>query len=235
MCDVDRFVDRLYGPAALKFSIPIIVAKWHRYAVDLNRLPADVDASTVAGHANPPGRFNRGFHWQVTTKREVLMPKPISQELHRKFVERYFEPFHKQVQQQFDFFKSQGAMAVYHIDAHSMPSVGTEEHRDPGQLRPHLVISDVKGSSCSTEFKDLVIESYRKAGFDVGYNWPYLGGRITETYGRPRDGQHTIQVEMNRSLYMNEETKKIKQRDADRVKEQVEMALSLIRAGLPKL
>ena len=122
MCDVDRFVDQLYRPGALKLSVPMIVARWHRYVVDLNRLPADVDASTVAGNTNPAGRFNRGFHWQMTTTREVLMPKPISQEMHREFVTKYFEPFHRDVQAKYDEFKKQGAMSVYHIDAHSMPS-----------------------------------------------------------------------------------------------------------------
>ena len=232
MCDVDRFVDQLYRPATVGLSIPMIVARWHRYVVDLNRLPADVDASTVAGHSNPAGRFSRGFHWQITTTREVLMPKPITQELHRSFVAKYFEPFHKEVQAQFDAFKEQGAMSVYQIDAHSMPSVGTDEHRDPGQTRPHIVVSDVKGTSCSAAFKDLVIESYRKAGFDVGYNWPYLGGRITETYGRPADGQHSIQVEMSRALYMDEKSKKILPARAEKVKEQVTRALSQVAQGV---
>lgn len=235
MCDVDRFVDQLYERGASQLSIPMVVTRWHRYVVDLNRLPADVDASTVEGHSNPPGRFSRGFHWQITTTRQLLMPKPIPQSLHKEFVEKYFEPFHRGVQARFDAFKTSGAIAVYHIDAHSMPSVGTDEHRDPGQRRPHIVVSDVKGTSCSAAFKDLVIDSYRRAGFDVGYNWPYLGGRITETYGRPRDGQHSIQVEMSRELYMDETSKKLLPARAEKVKGQVAQALSLVREGVRRL
>ncbi|MEQ1877325.1 MAG: N-formylglutamate amidohydrolase, partial [Bdellovibrionia bacterium] len=157
------------------------------------------------------------------------------QEMHRDFVAKYFEPFHREVQSRFDEFKNKGAIAVYHLDAHSMPSVGTDEHRDPGQTRPHIVVSDCKASSCSAGFKDLVIDSYRSAGFEVGYNWPYLGGRITETYGRPRDGQNSIQVEMSRALYMDEKTKKLLPARADRVKEQVAHALTLVQQGIGDL
>ena len=90
-----------------------------------------------------------------------------------------------------------------------MPSVGTSEHKDPGQTRADIVVSDCSGTSSSAAFVDLVLAAYARAGLKVAYNWPYLGGRVTEHYGHPDRGHHTVQVELSRALYMNETTKKI--------------------------
>jgi N-formylglutamate deformylase len=163
------------------------------------------------------------------------MSAPITQALHADLVKKYFEPFHTQVRQQYQNFFGQGAKKVYHLDAHSMPSMGTAAHRDPGQKRPQIVVSDCSGKSCEASFKDLVIESYQKAGFEVGYNWPYLGGRVTETYGHPETGQHAIQVEMSRVLYMNEETKQYLPEPAAKIQQQLKVALQGVRDALPTM
>ena len=60
MCDVDRFVDRLYVPALTALKIPFIKTDWHRYVVDLNRIPQDVDAASVEGASSAAGLHNRG-------------------------------------------------------------------------------------------------------------------------------------------------------------------------------
>ena len=94
------------------------------------------------------------------------------------------------------------------------------------------MVSDRNGVSCETRFKDLVIEAYKKLGFEVAYNWPYIGGRITEHYGQPARGQHTIQVEMNRALYMDETTKKPLADKFAAVQKRVEQAVALIAKEL---
>ena len=142
MCDVDRYVDVLYSLALQKFRIPSVLTQWHRYAADLNRIPEDVDAASVVGHANHAGLHNRGFHWQMTTHQHRLMKKPISQKAHEDLVKLIYEPFHHEVQKQYRLFKEQGFQKVYHLDCHSMPSVGTSEHRDPGEKRADIVVSD---------------------------------------------------------------------------------------------
>ena len=86
-----------------------------------------------------------------------------------------------------------------------MPSLGKDIHKDPGGTRAEVVIGNRKGASAGEEFTKLVFDAYKDEGFKVKMNWPYQGGRITEIYGQPKQNQHTIQVELNRSLYMNEE------------------------------
>lgn len=233
MCDVDRYVDRLYEPALHELKIPFVKTEWHRYAGDLNRVPEDVDASTVQGHSNKAGLHARGFLWAITTTEIPLMSAPVSPEVHQKLVQMIYEPFHASVRSCYEKFKSQGATVVYHLDAHSMPSTGTRQHRDPGEKRADIVVSDCLGKSCGTFFRDLVIASYCTAGFKVGYNWPYMGGRVSEQYGQPDRGQQALQVELNRSLYMDETSKKERLELWPEVQKKIAQALKNIRDQLP--
>ena len=208
MYDVDRYVDRLYQGVIEERTIPCVKTPWHRYAADLNRLDTDIDCDSVMGSVNPSGKFPRGFHWSMTTAKEKLMPGPMSAEIHATIVEKYYLPFHKTFRdQQSSIMSAKGC--VYHLDLHSMPSLGTAEHRDPGEYRADVVISDCKGTSCSTEFLNLVMQSYAAQGLTIKYNWPYFGGRLTEQYGQPKLRQNSIQVELNRALYMDEKTKQL--------------------------
>lgn len=208
MGDVDRYVDRLYEQSLMELEIPFIKTEWHRYAADLNRLPSDVDAEAVVGHRNPPGTFPRGFHWVYNTHGEKILTNPLPLRIHEQLVARVYAPFHEEVQGLAHQLLARGDL--FHLDLHSMPSVGTEQHRDPGEYRKDIVISDSKGRSCSGVFKDAVIAAYQAQGFTVAYNWPYFGGRLTEHYGHPERRHHVIQVELNRALYMDEKTKQIK-------------------------
>jgi len=233
MCDVDRFIDVIYEPTLHRLKIPFHKTEWHRYAVDLNRIPTDVDVDSVQGAINSSGQFSRGYHWVMTTHNQKIMQSPISQQMHQQLTQLIYEPFHEGVRALYSKGFSQ-FKHVFHIDAHSMPSKGTSQHKDPGELRADIVISDSLGKSCAPEFRDLVIAAYVTAGFKVGYNWPYVGGRVTEQYGHPAKGQHTIQVELNRMLYMNETTKLILPQHRD-IQVKIDKALSYIKTELPKL
>lgn len=232
MCDVDRYVDQLYGPVIEKLKIPSVKTQWHRYAVDLNRVPEDIDCTSVVNNENPAGMHNRGFHWVVTTYNHQLMTQPMTVETHGKLVELVYQPFHAEIQKIYKQIHDQGHQQVYHLDAHSMPSRGTKMHRDPGELRADIVVSDCKGQSCHTQFRDLVIAAYRTAGFKVAYNWPYFGGRLTEQYGEPQKGHQAIQVELNRGLYMDEQNKQLKSDLAKDVQAKVAQAIEVIFAEL---
>jgi N-formylglutamate deformylase len=228
MCDVDRYVDRLYMPTLEQLEVPSVICAWHRYAVDLNRFATDVDQNSVQGSKNAPGTFNTGLHWVKTTTGHTLMHKPIDAELHQAIVTKYFEPFHASVRAAYETYRQQGFAKIFHIDAHSMPSMGTAAHRDPGQKRAEIVISDQDGKSCEPQFRDLVVEAYTAAGFQVAVNWPYKGGRLTEAYGVPSQGQHVVQVELNRALYMDETTKKLKAEGFTATKTRIEKAVRYI-------
>jgi len=208
LTDVDRFVDDLYRPAAESLPLPMLRTRVHRYAVDLNRYPDDIDPSTVQSANVGTEDFSRGFHWRTTTLGDALIPAPITMRTHEELVAKYHDPFHVQIEGKVRELRTRWpGSTLYHLDCHSMPSRGTAAHKDGGQKRADVVISDFDGKSCSRQFSDLVIGSFKALGWDVAYNWPYKGGRITQRYGRPDQGHETIQIELNRRLYMSEITK----------------------------
>lgn len=228
MFDIDRYVDQLYEPTANKLKIPFIKAQWHRYFSDANRLPDDVDQGSVIGSKHPKGKFLTGLIWQITSQGHKLLSEPISSELYSLLLEKYYSEFHTDVKKQYSSYFDQSNEPVYQLDLHSMPSQGTKIHRDPGEVRAEIVISDQNGQSASESYVNLIKEAYTKAGFKIAYNWPYIGGRVTETYGQPTKNQHCVQVELRRNLYMNEITKKMNERDFLSLKSKLDAAICFI-------
>jgi N-formylglutamate amidohydrolase len=51
---------------------------------------------------------------------------------------------------------------------------------------------------------DAVEQHFRAAGLSVRHDEPYRGGATTARWGRPHEGLHAVQVELNRGLYMDE-------------------------------
>ena len=207
MRDVDRYVDQLYQSICESLAIPFIKSEWHRYVIDLNRLPEDYDAQSVLGASLPINTHPRGLHWSVTTFNEVLIQQPMSMDLHLELVKNIYREFHDRVQAQHEKNKIKFPVS-YQLDVHSMPSKGTSMHKDPGKLRADVVISDFIGKSCSSRYLQIVKTAFAQQGFKVAYNDPYIGGGVTQLYGKPSLRQECIQVELNRALYMDEESKK---------------------------
>ncbi|MBL6941737.1 MAG: N-formylglutamate amidohydrolase, partial [Rhodospirillales bacterium] len=76
--------------------------------------------------------------------------------------------------------------------------------RDPGFKRVDFILGDRYGTSCAPEITDLVEQTLQSMDYAVTRNNPYAGGFTTEHYGKPESGCHTLQIEINRALYMNE-------------------------------
>ena len=234
MRDVDRYVDVLYQPALNELKIPSIVTPWHRYVVDLNRKPDQFDCDAVVDAPLPAGAEPKGLHWSVTTWNEKLIAEPMTMELHDRLLRDYYHPFHTSVLELRKGLKDKFGV-VYHLDLHSMPSRGTSLHPDPGETRAEVVVSDQHGKSASPAYKDLVMRAFQEAGFQVAYNWPYVGGGITKTYGDPDKEFHTIQIELNRSQYMDEDTKQLNQSLLPGIQAQLKQAISTVQNGIKEL
>jgi N-formylglutamate deformylase len=208
--DIDRFVDELYRPAIQELNLATVLTRVHRYAADLNRYPTDVDADSVQGSNNQSGGFSHGFHWVKSTQGELVLNAPMTEEVHALIVERHHDGFHRLISEtlrELHTAHSKNVKNVYHLDLHSMPSKGTGSHADQGRTRAEIVLSDFDGKSCSPAFLQWALAAFKKEGFEVAVNWPYKGGRITQRYGKPASGHHTLQIELNRALYMDEVTR----------------------------
>jgi N-formylglutamate deformylase len=93
---------------------------------------------------------------------------------------------------------------VFHVDCHSMKSRGNAMNVDNGAERPDLVISDRHGTTADSGHTLWACEWFRARGYTVQVNVPYQGGDLVRTFGNPRDGRHSIQIEINRARYMDE-------------------------------
>ena len=89
------------------------------------------------------------------------------------------------------------------IDCHSMPSAGGAPFR-PGEPSIDFVLGDRFGASCAPSLVSLVENLLTKMGYHVSRNAPYAGGYVATAYGRPSEGVHVLQIEINRALYLDE-------------------------------
>ncbi len=207
MCDVDRFVDKLYQPVLNQLKIPHVITPWHRYMVDCNRWPEDVDCDSVEGAVHPAGTHPTGLHWRLTTTGFKLIKKPLAHSLHQKIVDKYYHPFFKKIDAIYQNFRQLDASNIYHLDLHTMPSMGTKAHRDPGCLRADIIIGTVKGTTAGEAWTKQVVSAYKAQALSVEVNFPYYGGSVVQKYGHPQKGVQAIMIEINRQLYMDEVSK----------------------------
>lgn len=96
---------------------------------------------------------------------------------------------------------------VIHLNCHSMPSKAGPMSTDfPGVVHPDYVVGDRDGTTASSELTHDIAAFLGKHGFTVGVNHPYKGVEIVRHFGQPSRGVHSVQLEINRALYMNENT-----------------------------
>jgi len=232
MYDVDRFIDQMYQGVLEDYNIPFVKTPYHRYVVDCNRWPSDVDVDSVEGNENPSNSHPTGLHWRKTTSGYLLFKEPLKKELHEKLLEKYYTGFFKNIDAIYE--KWPNKKNIYHLDLHSMPSRGTKAHRDPNEDRADIVIGNEKGSTATSQWTNQVTRAYEKQGFSVKLNHPYTGGTIVEKYGDPKKGRQALMIELNRKLYMDQNTKQIIPEKAKEVKVRLRKVISDIYAHLPE-
>jgi N-formylglutamate deformylase len=127
---------------------------------------------------------------------------PIA-EAHRR-IEEYWKPYHRALQGLLDRAHEQFGHAIL-VDCHSMPHEALETMpRRAGHL-PDVVLGDRFGAAASSEIVDRIEVAFVRGGLRVARNAPFAGAYITQAYGRPSRNQHAVQVEIDRSLYMDED------------------------------
>lgn len=203
--DVDLFVDRLYAEAPA-LGATLISTPVSRFVVDLNRFEDDLCPSVVLGSSRntAAGYYgNRGVIWGVSTRGESIYRLPLPREVHEARIAAFYAPYHALLAAELERARATFGFAIL-LDAHSMPSVAKAAHTDAGERRADIVPGDVMGVSCAPALTRCVVDFWQEQGRTVALNKPYRGGAITRRYGRPSEGIHAIQLELNRGLYMDE-------------------------------
>lgn len=207
--DADLYVDKLYTNAPNE-GAALLVAATARYVVDLNRAPDDVDAETVIDHPMPRANQPRGVVWRATTDGRPALKRPLRYVELKARLDAFHAPYHEAIERTLEEVRGRFGFAVL-LAAHSMPSVGRSAHTDSGVRRADVVPGTRGRTTANSSLIDLVDSHFKRAGLTVRHDDPYRGGFTTAHYGRPALGVHAIQVELNRALYMNEETSEPKQ------------------------
>ncbi|ASM73639.1 MULTISPECIES: N-formylglutamate amidohydrolase [Roseobacteraceae] len=202
----DAFVDMLFD-CAPRFGACFLKAGAPRAFVDLNRAADELDPALIEGVRqkghNPRVASGLGVVPRVVANGRAIYRGKLSIEEAERRIEMYWRPYHGMLQHLLDDAHRRHGQAVL-IDCHSMPHEAMDSVVRGGMKRPDVVLGDRFGAAAAGEVVDQIEAAFVAAGFVVTRNAPFAGAYITQAYGRPTRGQHAVQVEIDRSLYMNE-------------------------------
>ena len=208
----DSFVDELYAGAP-KHGATLIAARFPRSYIDPNRSFLDIDTSLLEAPWPGPAQASRktqlgiGLIWRVMDSGEPIYSRKLSVAEVKRRITDYHQPYQKAVQQALDA-AHQHFGVVYHVNCHSMPAMSSRiSEEGPGKARADFVLGDRDGTTCSPDFTGLVAGTLKGMGYDVKVNDPYKGVELVRAFSDPAAQRHSLQIEVNRRLYMDERTR----------------------------
>ncbi|MBB4630930.1 N-formylglutamate amidohydrolase [Sphingosinicella soli] len=202
----DAYVDELLTPAA-ETGAPMITARWARAYIDLNRDPQEIDLSMLSDPAaigpvktTERVRSGLGVVPRLTGPGLHIYRNRISSAAVLQRIAAVHAPYHQRLAALVEEAAACHGYALL-IDGHSMPPLSL-----PARQRPQIVIGDAGGTSAPESVVRWVEAHFRRAGLRVARNTPYAGGYTTRFHGAPVRNRFAIQIEIDRTLYMNPET-----------------------------
>lgn len=202
----DAYVDRLFE-IAVPLGAPMMTAHFPRAYLDVNREPYELDPAMFSDPL--PDYVNSGsirvagglgtIARVVSEHEEIYRGKLTVAEAHDR-IDTLHKPYHARLDALLNQARDRFGSSLL-IDCHSMPSTDQSGNR---AMRPDFVLGDRCGSSCAPQIVNFLETHLSRLGFQIARNQPYAGGYITERYGKPSDGRHALQIEINRALYMDE-------------------------------
>lgn len=207
----DAYVDVLYEDAPAQ-GASLLRAEFPRSYIDPNRAADDLDWRLIDG--SWPGvlrptektRLGHGLIWRTCPGDQAMYDRLLTVAEVRHRIDSYWWPYHHTLEsEQARLYSLYGA--VWHINCHSMPA--TSSPFMPGAVggrRADVVLGDRDGRSCDPGFTDFVKSWFETRGYRVRVNNPYKGAELVRLCGDPEYDRHSLQIEINRRLYMDERT-----------------------------
>ena len=209
----DKFVDDLFASAS-EHGAPFMAALFPRSYIDVNRCEKDIDEDLLEDlwpeESKPTVRSEAG----IGLVRRLVRPgipvykRHLKAEEIKQRIQTYYRPYHTALGKLIDEAHHNYGQ-VWHINCHSMPSqssfVSSLRRANPFKM-PDFVLGDRAGTTCNPAFTRAVRDYLKNLGYSVAINDPYKGVELVERYSDPLRGRHSLQIEINKSLYMNEET-----------------------------
>lgn len=194
--DLDYRVDELVDIDLLVANgISVTKSKIHRVTVDLNR---SEDLAV--------------FAWKKNSHGVEIVTKEINEKQREHFLLKYYYPYYELLKAQILELSKRSSDPVAFVDLHSMPSRPTAYHmkQNPNQKedRPDFCVSNVSGKTCGQDYIDFVTTRMDDLNYLTTQNDPYFGGHVTRWVGE-NFNTNVIQIETNRSIYMDEQKQEL--------------------------
>ncbi len=211
----DTHVEKLYDFAPA-LGVAWTEALFPRSYLDANRDLTEIDTALL--DAPWPGpvatdarvlskvRLGKGLIWRTTDEGVPLYDGLLTVAQVQARIARCWRPYHDAVAAAIDAAHAAHGYSI-HVNCHSMPAVASRYATDfPGLVHADFVVGDRDGSTAAPALSQRIVAHLRGLGYDVAYNHPYKGVELVRRYGDPARQRHSIQIEINRKLYMDEGT-----------------------------
>jgi len=197
---VDRLVWRATGAGATAF-----IARAPRAEIDLNRDSRELDPALIqpplaSGGLIQSARTRGGLGVipsRIAGAGPIWRERIARTELNRR-IEDIHKPYHAALEEALALARERFGAAIL-LDCHSMPP----RPRIEGTPVPAVVFGDRHGTTISTDLLDAALGAARGLGFRAACNAPYAGGYVVARHGRPRENLHALQIEIDRSAYLD--------------------------------
>lgn len=207
----DCFIDELWRPAIAR-GVPLLAAQFPRTYLDVNRHAGDVDLELLAGpwpyeyQPSGKGAIGKSLIWRTLDEERPIYAARLPVETVRRRIERCHAPYHRRLGELIAAAHARFG-AAWHINCHSMgetSSVLIEGVND--RPRADIVLGDRDGTTCDPAFTAFVHRFLCGFGYDVRVNDPFKGVELVRVFGQPAAGRHSLQIEVNKRLYMDSKT-----------------------------
>ncbi|WPH20464.1 N-formylglutamate amidohydrolase [Variovorax paradoxus] len=239
----DTHVEKLYAFAPA-MGAAWIEAHFPRSYLDANRDTTELDTALLDGPWTGPlstdprvlakVRLGKGLVWKLTDEGLPIYDRLLGVDEVRARIDNCWRPYHAAVAEAIDAAHARHGYSI-HINCHSMPAVAGSHATDfPGLVHADFVIGDRDGSTADPALSQRICEHLRARGYSVDYNHPYKGVELVRRHGRPAAHRHSIQVEVNRKLYMDEATLALDEAGAARLRQDLQSMVAMLLATDPR-
>ena len=208
----DSYVNELFNEAQNHGSF-LLSNNYARSFMDTNREAYELDPSMLSGDITEPLNYHSqkvkmGFGSIAKygyTRKDIYESKIPFSDAQKRLKEYYF-PIHEKLDRLLnEEFDTYGYSLL--IDCHSMPSYEFLGYRQETYKQPDIILGNLFDKSCHPKITEYLTNYFQNNNLSVSHNAPFAGGYNTSHYSAPDKHKHAIQIEIKKSLYMNEETR----------------------------
>jgi N-formylglutamate deformylase len=211
----DTHVEKLYDFAPA-LGVAWIEAHFPRSYLDANRDVTEIDETMLSDPWRGPVatdprvlskvRLGKGLIWRCTDDGVPIYAGPLPPATLEARIEQCWKPYHAAVARAIEAAHARHGYSI-HINCHSMPAVASSHATEfPGEAHADFVVGNRDETTSSAALARRVCDHLAGFGYSVSYNHPYKGVELVRRHSRPEQHRHSIQLEINRKLYMDERT-----------------------------